>query len=371
MAHSQRLSGGLRGLVLAACALTFTLPAFAAPPAPVAHPLSRPAAIVRHPDRAALLGVAQAGERIVAVGERGLILYSDDAARTWKQAIVPVSVTLTAVHFPVAKLGWAVGHSGVVLHSADGGATWTHQLDGMRAAGLMLQAAQREVAQQPSQPAPQRHLVDAQQVARDGPDKPFLDVYFQDERRGFVVGAFNLMFTTVDGGASWQAASARLDNPDASHLYAVRGAGRNVYVAGERGLVLVSTDGGERFTRVSTPYQGSYFAAAVLPDAVVVAGLRGNAYRSADGGASWQKLELPQPVSVNAAAVAADGSLLLATQSGQVLRSRDQGRTLEPAAAAAPAPLAALAGIGETGVVAVGFAGVSRLSWSGAAGGKP
>ena len=50
--------------------------------------------------RSPLLGVAQAGQRLVTVGQRGHILYSDDAGQNWQQADVPVSSDLTAVQFP-------------------------------------------------------------------------------------------------------------------------------------------------------------------------------------------------------------------------------------------------------------------------------
>ena len=77
-----------------------------------------------------LNGAAVAGNRVVVVGQRGHILYSDDHGRSWTQASVPVSVDLVAVHFPTSKKGWAVGHGGVVLATSDGGATWVKQIDG-------------------------------------------------------------------------------------------------------------------------------------------------------------------------------------------------------------------------------------------------
>jgi photosystem II stability/assembly factor-like uncharacterized protein len=46
-----------------------------------------------------LLGAARAGERLVAVGQRGHILYSDDSGNAWQQAAVPVSADLNAVSF--------------------------------------------------------------------------------------------------------------------------------------------------------------------------------------------------------------------------------------------------------------------------------
>src|SRR5699024_10076488 len=80
--------------------------------------------------------VARAGDRIVAAGERGHIIYSDDGGESWTQADVPVSVTLTGLSFASDTEGWAVGHSGVVLHSDDAGETWTLQLTGIKAAEL-------------------------------------------------------------------------------------------------------------------------------------------------------------------------------------------------------------------------------------------
>ena len=126
-----------------------------------ADPLQRPALQAPRATRGVMLAVATAGSRIVAVGERGITLWSDDGGKTWHQAEVPVSVTLTGLSFPTATEGWAVGHGGVVLHSADGGQHWTRQLDGRAAAQLELDAAR-------ASRDPQR-LERARQLMSDGP----------------------------------------------------------------------------------------------------------------------------------------------------------------------------------------------------------
>ena len=87
-------------------------------------PLLVPAITSAKASQAMLLSVTQAGARLVAVGEHGIIVYSDNQGKSWTQAAVPVSVTLTAVFFPDPQVGWAVGHDGVVLRSQDGGKTW-------------------------------------------------------------------------------------------------------------------------------------------------------------------------------------------------------------------------------------------------------
>ena len=85
-----------------------------------------------------LMDVTNVNGRIVAVGERGHIIYSDSNCEEWSQADVPVSITLTAVYFPSKKDGWAVGHDGVVLHTEDGGQKWEKQIDGIKINEIML-----------------------------------------------------------------------------------------------------------------------------------------------------------------------------------------------------------------------------------------
>ncbi|WP_220476874.1 WD40/YVTN/BNR-like repeat-containing protein [Massilia cavernae] len=113
--------------------------------------LDRPAVQVKAPERQVLLAAAQAGTRVVAVGERGLVVLSDDAGASWRQArAVPVSTTLTAVSFRSAQLGWAVGHGGVVLHTRDGGDTWTRQADGASLARARCRPQNRRCARRPA-----------------------------------------------------------------------------------------------------------------------------------------------------------------------------------------------------------------------------
>lgn len=331
--------------------------------APVAAPLSRPALAVQAPSQAVLMALATAGRRVVAVGERGIILLSDDAGRSWRQAAVPVSVTLTAVAFPTEKRGWAVGHYGVILHSEDGGETWVKQLDGVSAARLAVEAARARVARAgESDAAAQKQLAEAMQLEQDGPDKPFLDVHFENERSGLVVGAYNLAFRTEDGGRTWRYWGDRIDNPKANHLYAIGAAGGDIYLAGEQGLLLRAAEGGKAFVRLESPYKGSYFALAVLPGGeIVVAGLRGNAWRSADRGASWQRIDLPAPVSVSSLKVLPDHSLLLADQAGQLYVSRDQGRTVAPIGAPALPPIHAVEPLPDGSLLVAGVMGAVRL----------
>ena len=68
--------------------------------------------------------------RIYAVGEHGLILYSDDFGDSWVQAeSVPYSSTLTDISCSSKKSCWVTGHDATILHSNDYGKTWKNIID--------------------------------------------------------------------------------------------------------------------------------------------------------------------------------------------------------------------------------------------------
>lgn len=309
------------------------LAAQAASAAPTGDAIDRAAVIVRSAERAVLLGAAQAGTRIVAVGERGIVVLSDDAGRSWLQAGTPTSVTLTAVRFVDALRGWAVGHGGVVLSTVDGGKTWARQLDGRRIAQIAVDAAHAS--------GDAKALQDAERLQADGPDKPLLDLLVIDARRLLAVGAYGIALASEDGGKTWSSWMQRLPNPKGLHIYAARLRGKTLVLAGEQGLVMQSHDEGLSFRRIDTPYKGSFFSAELPADqTIVLAGLRGTLLRSTDDGANWATLISPMPVSFTSTTLAADGRLLATNQAGFVMAL--QGDHMQPIHAT---PLPSLTGM--------------------------
>ncbi len=315
--------------------------------------LTQPAVQTPRALGAATLAVARAGKRLVAVGERGTVLLSDDNGTSWHQAQVPMQATLTAVRFADDHDGWAVGHLGAVLHSADGGTTWAMQLDGVAAARSMVSAAQRG--------GDAALLHRAQRLVAEGPDKPFLDIEIASPSRSYVVGAYGLAFETGDGGAHWLPITGRLPNPKGLHLYGVRVLGDTIVIAGEQGLLLRSTDNGASFTALASPYNGSFFGLLATRDGLLLAyGLRGHAYRSGDRGASWEPVDTGVAVSIVAGIEFADGALALLAQNGDVLVSRDSGRSFARQPARDNLPASGLAQAADGKRVITSLRGVRR-----------
>ena len=357
MAGAKSLMKSLQLLCRAALAMLVPVACFGADP--VADPLERPAMSSRHANAAFLLDIVRAGKRLVAVGERGTVLLSDDDGRSWRQARqVPVGVSLTRVAFPSAKSGWVVGHAGVVLASDDGGETWSRRLDGYTAAAAALKAAQDALARRESA-ANRQALWEAERLVADGPDKPFLDLHFTTPQRGFVVGAYGIIFRTEDGGKSWQAWMSHLENPKGYHLNAIAAVEGVLYIAGEHGLVLRSTDGGEHFSTLKLPYEGSFFIAAPYGRKIVVGGLRGNAFVSEDQGKSWKPLDVAMPVSLAHVAPLSGGGLLVINQAGQALRGSGEG--VRPLRMPPLPPLTAAVEAADGAIVAATYRGPRRL----------
>ncbi|MNF54314.1 Ycf48-like protein precursor [compost metagenome] len=311
--------------------------------------------------RSPLRDVARAGDRLVAVGLRGHILYSEDAGKSWQQASVPVSSDLNAVHFPAAKQGWAVGNDGVVLHSRDGGASWEKQLDGRQIGELVLAHYQALASAEPDNEQWAQFVAEGQRLVDEGADKPFLDVWFVDAQRGYAVGVFNLILRTLDGGRTWSPMQDRTDNPQSLHLNTIAAVGNELYVAGEQGLLLKWDAVEQRFAALPSPYQGTWFGLIGKPGELLAYGLRGHVFRSTDGGQSWSQVDTGLPVSITAATLDEAGRFWLFSQAGHNLLGQDGGsrfkvvprENLAPVTGAATDSAGSLVLVGERGVRAL------------------
>lgn len=295
----------------------------------------------------------------MAIGERGVIVLSDDNGQTWHQAEVPASLTLTAVSFPTPNDGWAVGHGGLVLHSSDGGQKWVRQIDGANEAKLELDAAKTAFAQDPRAEA---RLKDATRAVAEGPDTPLLAVHFWDAMHGMVIGAYGRLLTTQDGGQRWRSQPDLIDNPKERHLYGLFVDGTHVLIAGEQGSLYRSDDNGSSFKTVQMPYTGTFFGVTGRIDhEIVVYGLRGNAFASTDGGSTWAKADPALPSTLTAGIQLDDGSILLTDESGQVMRSNASGTAFRPMPIPLPFSFTGAVVAKDGALVLTGIRGALRL----------
>lgn len=295
-------------------------------------------------DKTPFLALENIKDRILAVGDRGVIAYTDDQGESWQQAQVPVSSLLTAVDFPNDTDGWAVGHAGVILHSQDRGETWKLQFDGNKINQMRLELAQEKVtlAKSDLETAEEGEEQDLQYALEDaefaltnaqfdvdlGPANPLLDVLFIDDKKGFAVGAYGLFLMTEDGGAKWQTIADRLENFDRYHLNTIeRLKGGAIIIAGEAGTLFASYDDGEQWETLFGPYQGSFFGiqATNNEEEALLYGLKGHIFKTEDAGQKWTRVSVDAETSLTSSCLSMEGRMVIAGFSGVVLMSHDQG----------------------------------------------
>jgi photosystem II stability/assembly factor-like uncharacterized protein len=243
--------------------------------------------------RLLLLDAERFGNRIVAVGDRGYIVITDDNGKTWRRAKSPEGPLLTALDFLDDRLGIAVGHDSMILATSDGGETWTKSF------------------------------------SAESEQRPLLDVLFVKKDFAVAVGAYGAYYDSTDGGKTW---NGRKITQDDKHFNTVveLGEGR-LLILGEAGTILESSDWGKTWAPMASPYKGSLFGALIANDGAVIAfGMRGRIFRSTDKGKTWKPVENPSTASLIGGEKLPDGSLVIAGTAGTALVSRDAGLTFVP-----------------------------------------
>lgn len=321
--------------------------------------LDSPAIDVKAPNKVVLIAITKAGARLVAVGEHGVITYSDDDGRTWIQGDVPVDVTLTTVAFAGSKVGWAAGHYGVILHTSDGGASWQIQLNGMEANQLTLSAATAAAADHDQSPGAPLAIRRADRFLDAGPDKPFLAMLVTTPQHVTVFGAYRLAMRTIDGGKDWVDWSLHVGDPVSHNIYDVASVGTSYYLAGEAGSVFRSTDGGDSFPEVTPPGGATMFEVAPTGDGgVFICGVAGEAFRSQDGGKSWTPVLLGTKSNLTALDVLSSGAVVVGSEAGNLFISYDHARTFSLVNEVVSMEIYGLTEAQDGDVVAIGSAGV-------------
>ena len=232
-----------------------------------------------------LLGITRADTRLIAVGNAGVVLLSDDEGNSWRIAKTPTDELLAAVVFPTPKEGWIAGQDELILHSTDAGETWT------------------------------------QQYIKADADQTLFTIVSIAPQHLFTSGAYDLILETQDG-ATWK--ESKIDNLDDDyHLNCATARGNDVLVTGESGHAFIRYAGA--WTPMKMDYDGSQFACLTGSDGTFYSfGLRGSAFKAAAGSPKWTRIDLATQESTFGATNLADGKMALVGSNGSM-------RLLDPA----------------------------------------
>jgi photosystem II stability/assembly factor-like uncharacterized protein len=179
---------------------------------------------------------------------RSYLLKTVDGGASWSRVEVTgadVDVLLTRVAFVDDARGWAFGEMGALYATTDGGASWSRQT--LPTKHLLLGGAFLADGQ--------GWLVGAGNTILYNPDGDgwragsspiststrFNAVAFVDERRGWAVGERGLLLVTSNGGRAWvqQESNVSVDLADVKFLDE-----RTGWAVGAQGTIIHTTDGG-------------------------------------------------------------------------------------------------------------------------------
>lgn len=233
--------------------------------------------LATRPDRVQINGLLNLGSRVVAVGERGSILLSDDQGVSWQPASVAPQrdATLTALVALDPQRLLAVGHDGLILRSTDAGSHW-------------------------------------QEIRYDSDlGEPLLGIWSSGGDNVMAFGSFGKFYQSSDAGQTW---TPQVLDIDSAHLNSMAGGddGRRMLV-GEQGLVLRTADAGQHWQTLPAFYSGSLFGIVRLSaDNWVTYGMRGHVFVSHDFGDSWTQIDVGNQLPLY-------GHVLLPDHSGLVI----------------------------------------------------
>jgi photosystem II stability/assembly factor-like uncharacterized protein len=241
-------------------------------------------------------------------GGGGFIMRSDDSGDTWRRQDGPGFAQIYDLHFVSPDTGWMVGMKGsfvfprdaLIARTNDGGEGWIPQGTGIKAflqgVHFVTSDSGWAVGIAGSVNNPMGGIIlRTTSGGRFGSWKtvvsgsiPFMnDLYFQDTKLGWAVGADGTLLKTTDGGTQWQMQTLNTSENLLSITFLSQTEG---IILGSRGLVLSTGDGGNSWQPIQTGASAGLFGSDFVDaNTGLVVGSGGTVLKTGDGGKSWRE----------------------------------------------------------------------------------
>ena len=314
---------------------------------------------------ASLNDICSVGKLAWAVGERGVICFSEDAGNSWTTRITPFECSLKSVCFLTNSIGWVAGTRimpgsnphplAVLLSTRDGGRSWTD---------LTMNSAQRAVKTDKVPAAELPGIVHLQYfgldsavavtahmrnrngqaifrtedggltwfpISADQPAGPWLSAHFVSETDGIVVGQHQSYAAVV-------ADHAVVINRPESSLRAIRSVSLDGdaqgWIAGDGGFLLTTSDAGVTWKSPAGEISREvletvdFHVVAHEGSTVILGGEPGACLlRSSDNGQSWKLVPVPLSGRLSRIRFLTETEIIGVGSFGQIVKSSDVGNS--------------------------------------------
>lgn len=239
---------------------------------------------------------------LVAVGDIGLILRSDDGGELWKEITIDsINHDLNDIYFINQALGWICGSGSTVLFTNDGGLLWQERdvpVNDVRFEGVWGDAdGYVYVCGTPGVIIRSSDFGATWYSSDTGTTAYLWDIAFSEGRSlGIAVGEIAVgtearLLKSVDGGISWHMIPA----PDKNLKYysiAFDNKG-NPWVGANDGSLFYSPDGASTWKKVDLPVDMAVRSIKIYDNKVIISGDFSKLLISNDMGKSWNQVSLP------------------------------------------------------------------------------
>ena len=216
--------------------------------------------------------------------DEGALFRTRDGGATWQRVGAGTITPITRTSFVTPKVGWGISERRI-YSTEDGGGIWTRQLRS---------------------------------------EHPLRAIVFVDEKNGLAVGEAGTIYRTAQGGvpseelcagstceddllSTWDPVESGTISALTDIAFVDSG---QLWITGEKGLVLRSTDGGMTWETVDTGVDATLLSVAFASaDRGVVVGEGGTILVTADGGRTWQGSDAGTSSRLNAVDFAGDAAV--------------------------------------------------------------
>jgi len=229
---------------------------------------------------------------------RARIYHSQDGGASWSQAFgTPVSESpsdLSAVWFFDAKKGLAVGTGGWLLETGNGGRSWSRKA--LTGNDSFIYSKLQFVSPTTGWMSGAWGISKTNDggatwwtpVIADGLTDAN-DFHFTDAMNGWAIARSQALFSTVDGGETWQEQTNFGFGPQAIRfLNAQVGV-----IAGRDGTIMRTEDGGENWNTSPTGLSETLHRVVFVGSTGWAVGDQGAVVKSSDAGLTWNRVQVP------------------------------------------------------------------------------